>query len=89
MVEIVDINDSRAVRNKNNVLELYELMINQKRSEEATAQSSAPLTFSITRSSRTVLSRSGNISARSRGNGRVPVLSYTRLLPLATMCGLM
>lgn len=38
MIVIVDVNDSRAVRNKNNVLELYELMINQKRSEEATAK---------------------------------------------------
>ena len=38
MIEIVDINDSRAVRNKNNVLELYELMINQKKSEQATAK---------------------------------------------------
>jgi predicted SnoaL-like aldol condensation-catalyzing enzyme len=38
MIEIVDINDSRAVRNKNSVLELYELMINEKKSEEATAK---------------------------------------------------
>jgi predicted SnoaL-like aldol condensation-catalyzing enzyme len=38
MIEIVDTNDRRAVRNKNNVLELYELMINQKKSEEATAK---------------------------------------------------
>jgi len=38
MMEIVDTKDSRAVRNKNNVLELYELMINQKKSEEATAK---------------------------------------------------
>ena len=38
MIEIVDINDGRAVRNKNNVLELYELMINQKKSEEAAAK---------------------------------------------------
>ena len=38
MIEIVDINDSCAVRNKNNVLELYELMINQKKSGEATAK---------------------------------------------------
>jgi predicted SnoaL-like aldol condensation-catalyzing enzyme len=38
MIEIVDTADSRAVRNKNNVLALYDLMINQKRSEEATAQ---------------------------------------------------
>jgi predicted SnoaL-like aldol condensation-catalyzing enzyme len=38
MIEILDTNDRRAVRNKNNVLELYELMINQKKSEEATAK---------------------------------------------------
>jgi predicted SnoaL-like aldol condensation-catalyzing enzyme len=38
MIEILDTKDSRAVRNKNNVLELYELMINSKRSEEGTAK---------------------------------------------------
>ena len=37
MIEILDTNDSRAVRNKNNILELYDLMINKKRSEEGTA----------------------------------------------------
>ena len=38
MIEIVDTNDRRAVRNKNNVLELYDLMINKKKSEEGTAR---------------------------------------------------
>ena len=38
MLELVDPKDSRAVRNKDNVLALYELMINQKKSEEATAK---------------------------------------------------
>ena len=38
MIEILDTSDSRAVRNKNNVLDLYELMINTKRSEEGTAK---------------------------------------------------
>ena len=38
MIELVEATDSRAVRNKNNVLALYDLMINQKRSEEATAK---------------------------------------------------
>lgn len=42
MIEIVDTKDRRAVRNKNNVLELYELMINQKKSEEATAKFLSP-----------------------------------------------
>ncbi len=34
MIVLVDPNDSRAVRNKDNVLALYDLMINQKKSEE-------------------------------------------------------
>jgi hypothetical protein len=34
MLELIATNDSRATRNKNNVLALYDLMINQKRSEE-------------------------------------------------------
>src|SRR6202140_2198636 len=38
MIEIIDANDSRAVRNKNNVLALYDLMINTKKSEEGTAK---------------------------------------------------
>src|ERR1700727_843254 len=42
MIEIIDTNDSRAVRNKNNVLGLYDLMINTKKSEEATAQYVSP-----------------------------------------------
>ena len=42
MIEILNVGDSRAVRNKNNVLELYELMINKKRSEEATAKHVRP-----------------------------------------------
>ena len=37
MIELIEVTDSHAVRNKNNVLALYDLMINQKRSEEATA----------------------------------------------------
>ena len=38
MIEILDTSDSRAVRNKNNVLDLYELMINTKKSEAGTAK---------------------------------------------------
>ena len=34
MIETIDINDSRAIRNKNNVLGFYDLVINQKKSEE-------------------------------------------------------
>jgi len=34
MIETIDINDSRALRNKNNVLGFYDLVINQKKSEE-------------------------------------------------------
>jgi predicted SnoaL-like aldol condensation-catalyzing enzyme len=42
MIELVNKNDSRAVRNKDNVLRLYELMITQKKSEEATATYLSP-----------------------------------------------
>src|SRR5882757_1715634 len=42
MIELVNSNDSRAVRNKDIVLRLYELMINQKKSEEATAKYVSP-----------------------------------------------
>jgi predicted SnoaL-like aldol condensation-catalyzing enzyme len=42
MIEIIDANDRSAVRNKNNVLALYELMINTKKSEEGTAKYVSP-----------------------------------------------
>src|SRR6201997_5933804 len=38
MIVLVDSSDSRAVRNKDNVLALYDLMINKKKSEEITAK---------------------------------------------------
>src|SRR6266851_3485963 len=34
MIELVDTKDSRAVRNKNNVLGFYDLVIDQKKSED-------------------------------------------------------
>jgi predicted SnoaL-like aldol condensation-catalyzing enzyme len=42
MIELVDVNDSRAVRNKNNILGFYDLMINRKQSEEAAAKYVSP-----------------------------------------------
>jgi predicted SnoaL-like aldol condensation-catalyzing enzyme len=42
MITLVDPTDSCAVRNKNNVLALYDLMINGKKSEEATAKFVSP-----------------------------------------------
>jgi len=42
MIEILDSKDAGAVRNKNNVLALYDLMINQKRSVEGTAKYVSP-----------------------------------------------
>ena len=42
IIELVDAKDSRAVRNKNNVLDFYDLVINKKRSEESVAQFMAP-----------------------------------------------
>jgi predicted SnoaL-like aldol condensation-catalyzing enzyme len=42
MIVLVDTNDGRAVRNKDNVLALYDLMINRKKSEEGTAKFVGP-----------------------------------------------
>ena len=42
MIELVDTNDSRAVRNKNNVLSFYDLVINKKKSEEFVGQFIGP-----------------------------------------------
>ncbi len=42
MIVTVDPQDAPAVRNKDNVLALYEMMINQKKSEEGTAQYLSP-----------------------------------------------
>jgi predicted SnoaL-like aldol condensation-catalyzing enzyme len=42
MIEIIDINDSRAVRNKNNVLGFYDQVINQKQSEESVGKFISP-----------------------------------------------
>ena len=42
MIVLVDTKDPRAVRNKDNVLALYKLMINDKKSEEATAKYLTP-----------------------------------------------
>ncbi len=42
MIVLVDTNDKRAVRNKDNVLALYDLMINKKKAEEATAKLVSP-----------------------------------------------
>jgi predicted SnoaL-like aldol condensation-catalyzing enzyme len=42
MIVLVDPNDSRAIRNIDYVLALYDLMINQKKSEEGTAKFVSP-----------------------------------------------
>jgi len=42
MIEIVDSNDARTVRNKDNILAFYDLMINRKKRDEAVAKFLAP-----------------------------------------------
>jgi len=42
VIELVDPNDARAVRNKDNILALYDLMINKKEAEQAVAKFFAP-----------------------------------------------
>jgi hypothetical protein len=47
--QLVDPRDQNAVRNVNNVLTLYQMMINEDKAEEGTAEFLAPITFSIIR----------------------------------------
>jgi len=42
VIELVDPNDARAVGNKDNILALYDLMINKKEAEQAVAKFFAP-----------------------------------------------
>jgi predicted SnoaL-like aldol condensation-catalyzing enzyme len=42
MLELVNPNDNRAVRNKDNVLNFYDLVINKKKSEDSVGQFIAP-----------------------------------------------
>ena len=42
MIELVDVNDSRAVRNKDNILGFYDLVINKKKSGECVANFISP-----------------------------------------------
>lgn len=42
MIELVDVSDSRAVRNKDNVLGFYDLVINNKQSEETVSKFISP-----------------------------------------------
>jgi predicted SnoaL-like aldol condensation-catalyzing enzyme len=42
MIELVDPNDVRAVRNKDDILALYDLMINKKEARQAVAEFFAP-----------------------------------------------
>src|SRR6267142_2785474 len=42
MIELVDLNDARAVRNKGNILALDDLLINKKEPEQAVAKFFAP-----------------------------------------------
>ena len=88
MIEIIDVNDSRAVRNKDNVLALYDLMINKKKSEEATAKFVSPAYIQ-----HNPLIADGSVALgqvlrpRSRGNARGLASSSTALLLQATMYG--
>jgi predicted SnoaL-like aldol condensation-catalyzing enzyme len=43
MLVLVDPNDSRAVRNKDNILAIYDLLINKKKPEEAAARFVGPV----------------------------------------------
>ncbi len=87
MIVLVDPNDSRAVRNKDNVLALYKLMINQKESEEATAKFVSPAYIQhnpLIPDGSVALGQFFGKVTRERASARVVTASS----PSATMCGL-
>jgi hypothetical protein len=85
MIELVDVNDGRAVRNKDNILGFYDLMINKKKSEEAVSKFVVGQTSNTTGSFRMVPTRWGSSSARSPRNAPRPALLSTASSPSATM----
>jgi predicted SnoaL-like aldol condensation-catalyzing enzyme len=89
MIVLVDSSDGRAVRNKDNVLVLYDLMINQKKSEEATANfvSAAYVQHNPLIADGSVAL--GNTSVRSRENAPKPGSSSIALSRSAITSGLM
>ena len=87
MIEIIDVNDSRAVRNKDNILALYDLMINKKKSEEATAKFVSPAYIQHNPLIADGSSRWASSLAKSHGNAPGPASSFTVLSPPATMYG--
>ncbi len=87
MIVLVDPNDSRAVRNKDNVLALYELMINQKKSEEGTAKFVSPAYIQHNPLIPDGPVALGHVLVRSRANANAPALSSTASSQSAITCG--
>ena len=88
MIEIIDANDSRAVRNKDNVLALYDLMINTKKSEEAHGQIRQPRLHPAQPADRGRFGGAREVlRPRSHGNAPGPASSSTASSPSATMYG--
>jgi predicted SnoaL-like aldol condensation-catalyzing enzyme len=87
MIVLVDSTDSRAVRNKDNVLALYDLMINQKKSEEATANFVSAAYIQHNPLIATVQSHWENTSVRLRENAPKPGSSSIALSRSAIMSG--
>ena len=81
MLVLVDPQDSRAVRNKDNILAWYDLMINKKRSEKKLSRGLFPLATSSTiRSFRPAETRWDNFSARPSRTGPDLGSRFTRSL---------
>ncbi|WP_395348206.1 hypothetical protein [Variovorax sp. UC122_21] len=87
MLEFVDPNDSRAVRNKNNILGFYDLVINQKKAEESVHRFVSTAYVQHNPLIGDGADALGKSSARSPGNASWHASWSTRSSPLATMCG--
>ena len=88
MIELLDSNDSRAVRNKANILGFYDLVINQKKSEASVAKFISPAYVQhnpLIADGPDALGKFFGQITRERAKARVVVSRSSRS---ATMCGL-
>lgn len=86
IIELVDTNDPKAVRNKNNLLDCYDMIINKKQAMEG-AMKYVTEDY-IQHNPLLADGRKGSVNGlrTSTRNGRMLVWWCTRSSPLATIC---
>ena len=85
MIEIIDTNDGRAVRNENNVLALYDLMINTKKIGRRHSEIREPRLHPAQPADRRRLRRAGEVLRPDHTGTHWPASLSIASSPSATM----